>query len=419
MLQFNRDEMSISELETRWRSYKQTPHLQNPLGKRYALCFNDSSELVPLVLYLKEIGGSVLLMHGSTPFHTAKSTADAAGCHGLLFHEYGQYFPNLELQASVEKEPKVYQFSSGTTGNAKLIGRSWAAIDKEISSYNEAVSLEAGCTPIVIAPVSHSYGLICGVLASLARGSKPVIVSNANPKLAIGLIRDFPNHIVYGVPVQLQALASLNQSQAKLHKLMSSGVPMSVQLFEQLSHTGVTLMQQYGCSEAGCISVSTSMQSHHDLGLPLSKWNVFADSSRIGELMPAELVASSADQIVRTGDLGIVNKDGSLAFVSRIDDVINVAGLKVYPLEVEEVISSMPGIKEIVIYRGSHPISGDKVRGMAIADEGLLPEAVREWCLQRLPAYKVPLEISFVNEIPKSATGKISRRQLELGEVVQ
>ncbi|MEV5026219.1 AMP-binding protein [Paenibacillus sp. LPE1-1-1.1] len=422
MLQVNRNKTSVTDHERNWRSYMQLPHLRDPLGKRYALCIADASSLISLVLYLKENGGSILLIHANTPLETARATMSDAGCAGLLFGDPTNFYANREQSVIADSEAKVYQFSSGTTGRPKLIGRSWHAINEEIAAYNEAIGLEAWSTPIVLTPVTHSYGLLCGVLASLARGAEPIIVTNANPKLTLGLIRDFPDHIVYGVPAQLQALAALSQPQPALRRLISSGMPMSLQQFELLSQSGCTLLQQYGCSEAGCISLSASMQSPHDLGVPLRQWNVSANGPVQEEHkqgMPAELVAESDGLTVRTGDLGLVNEDGSLTFVSRMDDVINVGGLKVYPLEVEEVIASMPGIKENVIYRGSHPVSGDKVKCMAVAEEAMMPEALREWCLKRLPAYKVPLDISFVTVIPKGATGKISRRQLEQEEAVQ
>ncbi|CAM4482891.1 fatty-acyl-CoA synthase [Paenibacillus endophyticus] len=425
MLQVNRNKISVAEHERNWHAYLRLPHLQKPQGKRFALCISDAAQLISLVLFLKEHGSSILLMHGGMPLEAALTTSEGAGCAGLIYQEPATYFANNGSAAVItDNKAKIYQFSSGTTGHPKLIGRSWDIIQDEIASYNEAIGLSAEVVPIVLTPVTHSYGLLCGVLASLARGAEPIVVTNANPKLTLALIRDFPDHIVYGVPAQLQTIAALSHGQAKLNKLMSSGMPMSVRAFEQLGQTGSKLLQQYGCSEAGCISLSTGMRSAHDLGLPLRKWKVSVASTEGESLMkgtrtPAELVAESAELTVRTGDLGLVHADGTLTYVSRLDDVINVGGLKVYPLEVEAVIAAMPGIRENVIYRGNHPIAGDKVRCMAVAEEKIQPESVREWCLKRLPAYKVPLEITLVSEIPKGATGKISRRQLELEEAVQ
>lgn len=425
MLQVNRRDIAVSEMEMTWRHYRHMPHLMDPLGKRYALCLSDAAQFVSLALYIRDLGGSILLLHSSTPFETAKLIAEEAGCTGLIYNDSEQFFACSEERVVKDSIARIYQYSSGTTGHAKLIGRSWEAVNEEIEAYNEAIELEKSCTPIVLAPVSHSYGLICGVLASFARGSKPIIISNANPKLTLSLLREMPDHIIYGVPTQLQALAALGESRLKLGRLMSSGMPMSVKQYEQFSQFGSMLMQQYGCTEAGCISVSTSMQSPHDLGKPLRKWTVHTSRSMSNEAeefkpdTPAELVAVSKEQSIWTGDLGIVKADGSLSFVARLDDVINVSGLKVYPLEVEEVIAAMPGIKENVIYRGSHSISGDKVKCLVVAERSISAEAIREWCSKRLPAYKVPMEVSFVTEIPKSATGKVSRRQLEREEAVQ
>ena len=67
------------------------------------------------------------------------------------------------------EEPSLLQYSSGTTGEPKLIRRAWTEVDTEITAYNEALNCEVDEVPIVMAPVSHSYGLICGTLSAITR----------------------------------------------------------------------------------------------------------------------------------------------------------------------------------------------------------------------------------------------------------
>lgn len=70
------------------------------------------------------------------------------------------------------------QYSSGTTGEPKLIRRAWTEVDTEITAYNVALNCEVDEVPIVMAPVSHSYGLICGTLSAITREVKPIIITN-------------------------------------------------------------------------------------------------------------------------------------------------------------------------------------------------------------------------------------------------
>ncbi len=98
------------------------------------------------------------------------------------------------------------QYSSGTTGEPKLIRRAWTEVDTEITAYNEALNCEVDEVPIVMAPVSHSYGLICGTLSAITRGSKPVIITNKNPKFALNIVRNTEKHIIYAVPLMLHIM---------------------------------------------------------------------------------------------------------------------------------------------------------------------------------------------------------------------
>ncbi len=101
--------------------------------------------------------------------------------------------------------------------------------------------------------------------------------------------------------------------------------------------------------------------------------------------------------------------------MGRMDDVINVSGLKVFPIEVEETMLRLEGVREAIVYRGKHPVMGEIVKAKVISH--IDPVQIREWCMQHLPAYKVPHEIESVTEIAKNKTGKVSRKLLEMGEV--
>lgn len=340
---------------------------------------------------------------------TAYQMAEKAMCNGLVYQETKHFLPITWNPQS--KVPSLYQYSSGTTGDAKLIGRSWDEIHTEIQAYNQLFQGEEALTPIVLASVTHSYGLICGVLAALERGSKPSIVTHKNPKFALQVIQETHQHIVYGLPIFYHLLTSFTREQVRFHRLMTSGAPMPEGLFLKLQGMSDSLMQQYGCSEAGCVSMSKQMRTHTDLGVPLSHVTMTAGEN---EAHPGEIIIRNGQKEIASQDLGFWTKEGHIQFVSRMDDVINVAGLKVFPLEVEDVILHRSGTKEAVVYRGRHPVMGEVVKAQVITDGQTTPDQIREWCQDRLPSYKVPFEIQCVTSIPKTATGKISRRLLEM-----
>ncbi|WP_369899999.1 AMP-binding protein [Bacillus manliponensis] len=412
MLKVNREQYSKEQFQARIAVYEKMECYQNLEGKRFALCIADPFDVLTLVFFLRARGGSILLIHGETPKEKAYSMAADASCIGLLYGGAEQ-FQSIEGEALIDTTPSLFQYSSGTTGAPKLIQRAWTDIDREIEAYNKELACEVDETPIVLAPVSHSYGLICGTLSALARGSEPIIVTNKNPKFALNIIREVPKHIVYAVPLMLHIMGSFPQGVFQFHKVMTSGSPLPKELFHKLKTMTTFMMQQYGCSEAGCISICKDMNSHLDLGHPLEHAVVQTSEE---EDDPEEIIVTIGDKVIYTQDLGYKSERG-LHFVGRMDDVINVSGLKVFPLEVEETMLRLDGIKEAVVYRGKHPVMGEIVKAQVVAKEGMDANEIREWCLAQLPPYKVPHEVLCVTEIPKNTTGKVSRKLLEMGDV--
>ncbi|PFK35392.1 acyl-CoA synthetase [Bacillus cereus] len=407
MLTVNKQEYSKNDFELRLQTYENMEHFQEVNGKRFALCITDPFDIITLVFFLKQKKASVLLIHGETPKDTAVEMAKRAECFGILYEDFKQFI-TLHGEHEIKKEPSLLQYSSGTTGEPKLIERPWKEIEREIDAYNQALQCEVDEVPIVLAPVSHSYGLICGTLSAIMRGSKPIVITNKNPKFALNIIRNTPKHIIYAVPLMLHIMGSFPQGTFQFHKVMTSGSPLPESLFYKLKGMTKYMMQQYGCSEAGCISICHNMNTHLDLGeaLPHAFIRMSGDQNE-----PEEIVVTIGEKVIYTKDLGYRSERG-LHFVGRMDDVINVSGLKVFPVEVEETMLRLDGIQEAIVYRGKHPVMGEIVKAKVISS--IKPVQIREWCIQHLPSYKVPHEIENVTEIPKNATGKVSRKLLEM-----
>ena len=114
-----------------------------------------------------------------------------------------------------------------------------------------------------------------------------------------------------------------------------------------------------------------------------------------------------------TGDLGRIDKDGYLTIVGREKDVINFVGMKVFPYEVESVINQFTGVKESYVYGESHPGYGQLPMVKVVLKDGAgtsrIIEDLRKYCYRKLAQYKVPKGFEIVNEIPKTASGKIKR----------
>jgi fatty-acyl-CoA synthase len=189
---------------------------------------------------------------------------------------------------------------------------------------------------------------------------------------------------------------------------MSSGTLLKQSAFETIRKRVRHLHQQYGCSEAGCLTLGQDIRAANELGTALPHVELTAGASPSD---PREIVVELDATTVETRDLGYLAA-GRLHYVSRIDDMINVAGLNVYPSEVEEVVLQMAGVSDAVAFKSSHDFGGEQVCLHVVAEQALKPSEIREWCAKRLASHQVPMRITQVECIARMPNGKISRRAL-------
>jgi long-chain acyl-CoA synthetase len=121
----------------------------------------------------------------------------------------------------------------------------------------------------------------------------------------------------------------------------------------------------------------------------------------------------TADGFFKSGDIGLITPEGYVQIVDRKKDMIVVAGFKVFPNDVEDVLSQMPGIQECAVIGESHRKLGEIVKVYVVrTDHHLTEAAVMQYCKEHLTSYKRPRKVIFVNDLPKSNVGKILRREL-------
>jgi len=130
-----------------------------------------------------------------------------------------------------------------------------------------------------------------------------------------------------------------------------------------------------------------------------------------------------SDDWLHTGDIGLIQEDGFVRIVDRKKDMINVSGFNVYPNEVEDVIVSHTGIIEAAAIGVPDDKTGEAIKVFLVRrDENLTVKEVQEYCRSHLTGYKVPKQVEFRDELPKTNVGKVLRRQLrdeELGKIQQ
>ncbi|SIS50239.1 IucA/IucC family protein [Paracoccus saliphilus] len=373
----------------------------DPATRRIALYLGDKADCLGQILRLRAAGASCYPIHPETPREQALDLARRAGCDS-----FAEASGLIELGQSAPKTPGgvLIQMSSGTTGAPKVIARSWAQIETEIAAYIRAFPEPAEMTPVIAAPITHSYGLIPGVLVGQARGHVPVVLDSTNPKTILRHLGNIEHPLLYAAPPLLHVLARL-AGKGGLHAVMSSGTVLPQPWFDSIRGATQHLFQQYGCSEAGCVAIAAAPNYPEDMGAPLPHIRLSA-----GQSDPAPVMIETADAMIDTGDLGVIDARGHLIFAGRAAEVIDVAGINVYPAEIETAAMSCTGLRDAVAFAIPDPAATQRP---ALAYAGEVSEAELDAHLAaRLSPRQRPARLIRLAALPRGANGKIARRDL-------
>jgi long-chain acyl-CoA synthetase len=339
------------------------------------------------------------------------------------------------------------QYTGGTTGVAKgamLTHRNIVANLQQAHAWI-AAKTEAGAETIITAlPLYHIFSLTANCLTYLKLGATNVLI--ANPRDIRGFVKELARHrftAITGVNTLFAALlrnpdfAKLDFSALKI----SLGGGMAVQkgvADRWRAVTGNTLIEAYGLTEtspAVTINPLDLAAFNGSIGLPLPSTAVAIRDEAGNDLLlgqPGELCVRGpqvmagywnrpdetaqvmmADGFMRTGDIAVLEAAGFVRLIDRKKDMILVSGFNVYPNEVEAVAAMHPGVQEVAAVGVPHDKSGETVKIFVVRrDAALTAEALIAHCRQSLSAYKVPHQVEFRDELPKTNVGKILRRAL-------
>jgi o-succinylbenzoate---CoA ligase len=298
----------------------------------------------------------------------------------------------------------VVVHTSGTSGAPKPVELTygnwlWSAIGSAV-----ALGLDPSERWLCTLPLSHVGGLSIVLRSAIAATTAVVHERFDTERVLQELSRPLGPTMISVVPTTLQRLldAGLREPPA-LRWALLGGAPVSPALLGRAAAAGVPVATTYGLTEA-CSQVTT-------LGAPLFCTRVsLAPDGEI--LVSGPTVAPGAGPMLRTGDLGEWNADGSLHIAGRKADTIVTGGENVAPAEVEAVLESHPAVAEAAVHAAEDPEWGEAVVATVVAT-GVVSEAeLRAHCTARLAPYKVPKAIRFAGTLPRTRSGKLIRSRL-------
>jgi long-chain acyl-CoA synthetase len=344
--------------------------------------------------------------------------------------------PVREHPAGFEQVNAAFiRFSSGTTGAAKGVVLSHETIFDRIHAAN--VGLQLTSDDRVVWLLSMAYHFAVSIVAYLTFGAT-IILHKRALDLGRAVVEDAAEQggtIIYGGPshYDLMSRERSGRIMEKLRLAISTATALSVETAEAFQgRFGVPLTQAYGIIEIGlpCINLHYAGQKMDSVGQVLPGYEIRLEEREessgmfsIGFRGKGILDAyydpwQVRSEIMRdgwfnTGDLGEIDEDGCLYIRGRASEMINVGGMKFFPHEVEDVLTSHPAIEQAVVFAARQGNTREFACAQVVSRSGVRnvpsPVELRQFCAKRLAHFKVPQEVEFVTSLEKTGSGKIVR----------
>ena len=349
---------------------------------------------------------------------------------------------NAEVEIT-ESDPLAILYTGGTTGKPKGVVLShqsimWNGLNT-ILSWN----LTKEDTTLTYMPLFHTGGLNALSIPLLMIGGKVVLASMFNPTEAIANLNSYKCTIVLLVPTMYHMMVNTDEFKKQdfptVKTFLSGGAPCPLEIYEEFMRKGLSFKEGYGLTEAGpnnfYMDPSKVKEKRGSVGKPMlfnsiklmREDGTETGPDEVGELSikgkhafqcywnnPEATEETMSAGWLQTGDLAKRDHEGYYYIVGRKKDLIITGGENVYPLEVENWISSLPQVDEVAVVGIPDQKWGELVTAFIVLKENgqLTVDELKRHCSSKLGNYKIPKEIIFLEELPKTHVGKIDKKEL-------
>lgn len=360
-----------------------------------------------------ETGSLTRLCSPAFHVHTSADTTHFTGRSELVV-EPSAGSPSLPEQVC------LVQFTSGSTGQSKVVGRSAASLDTEIDRYAAIDDMPGTCDRLLLlcSPI-HTWGLVGGILYGLASGM-PVLLPSAQHGGAIARAATaLDPTAIFGVPTHFDLLGKTADLPRlpRLRVATSAGMVTSPTVAERFRlASGCRLGQVYGLTEVGVVTADLAGRlPAPSVGRPAPGITVKATGGelyiRLDETpyLRDDGVARFADGWLRTFDRAAIDESsGAVTILGRADSVVAIGGIKVDLMEIEQVLQEHPDVASAVVTFGS------VIEAHVAARNGLTDRALAAWSRERLNPLKAPKRYYLQEKLVETPTGKVVRDRAQL-----
>ncbi|HEY0160653.1 MAG TPA: class I adenylate-forming enzyme family protein [Thermoanaerobaculia bacterium] len=326
---------------------------------------------------------------------------------------------------AVPADARLIKLTSGSTGTPKGIVTTEANLIADCTNICSTMDIGPDDLNLGAIPFSHSYGFSNLVMPLLVQGTAVVVSNDYLPQPLLELANRHRCTVAPLIPMVFAHLASTAHGEFEtVRTFISAGAPLPAATSRRFRERfGRDIHSFYGCSECGGITYDrrggavergTVGEALEGVGLETSgtRLGVRSASVAAGYLLDAATFQPFEQGTFTTDDLVQLREDGELALTGRAGDLINTAGKKVNPREVEAVILQIEGVREAKVYGEPAGARGEVVAAAVVALPNVTREQVREFCRARLSTHKVPRIVKLIDEMPVDERGKVKRAVL-------
>ena len=341
------------------------------------------------------------------------------------------------------RDISTFLYTSGTTGHPKAA--MLTHLNLVTNAWQNAMALETVKDDVFmcVLPMFHVFAYTAAAILPLFIGATVVIVEAFLPKTVISSLLENNVTVFLGVPAMYMVFIEAGKNNIyfpKLRLAISGGAPLPLDVYhksQEIAH--LPIIEGYGLTEASPSSAFNPPSGVHkpgSIGLSLVEVDAIIGNENdeelpigeVGELLlrgpnvmlgyykkPEDTAKTLRNGWLHTGDLAKMDEDRYIYIVDRKKDMIIVAGLNVYPREIEEVLHEHPKVRDVAVVGEADNLRGESVIAYIALKEGenAHHKEILRWLKERLAAYKIPRRIEFVDELPRNSSGKVLKRMLK------
>ena len=399
--------------------------------------------------FMEDVGSALVILPPED--HPAKEAARALGlpCLEAEVSSEGKVRLTREgvtLESGGEPEPPrpediaLFLHTSGTTSRPKGVPLTHANLTSSISNIVDTYNLTPGDVAMVVMPLFHVHGLLGALFSTLASGGSAVLPGRFSARAFWPVVAEHGASWYSAVPTIHQILLTRADDdgapRGTFRFIRSCSAALAPAVLSDLeSRFDAPVLEAYGMTEASHQMSSNPLPPARRLpgsvgqgtGVQIAIMDEAGGALKSGEdrgevviqgpnVMhgyrnnPEANASAFSDGWFRTGDQGFIDSGGYLNLTGRLKELINRGGEKISPLEVDAVLAQHPAIAEAICFGVPDPKYGEEVHAAVVLKGDATQEEIQAFCQKHLIDFKVPKVVHFVDDLPRTATGKVQRR---------